>query len=292
VLSCNGFEVIDLGVMVSCEDILKAAKEHNADIIGMSGLITPSLDEMIHNAKEMQRQGFTTPLLIGGATTSKAHTAIKIAPHYEGIIDHVGDASLAVGVCNVLLNEEARAKHQVELKAKQKIIIEKFEAKTKATKFYDLKTARAKKGVSSWDGYKPPKPKKLGVRVIDDINLEELVQFIDWSPFFWTWELKGVYPKIFDHEKWGEQAKDLFDDAQKLLADIVSNKRFSPRALVGMWPAASIGDDVEIYDTKSKSPLETFHFLRQQKEKTGKTPSLCPSFLSTSINFQRVFFSL
>lgn len=269
VLACNGYEVIDLGVMASCEKILEAAREHKADIIGMSGLITPSLDEMIHNAKEMQRQGFTVPLLIGGATTSKIHTAVKIAQHYNGPMARVGDASLVVGVCNQLLNPNTRESYTLQLKNESEVVRTRYnDTLSNRAKLVSLKTAREHSFKTDWQKTEIAKPLKLGRQVFEEIPLEDVAPFIDWSPFFWTWELKGIYPKILTHEKWGTQATELFNDAQKMLKYIISENRFKLRAEVGFWPANSVGDDVELYTDESASKvLRTLHFLRQQKEK-------------------------
>ncbi len=267
VLACNGYEVIDLGVMASCEKILDAAKEHEADIIGMSGLITPSLDEMIYNAKEMERRGFKVPLLIGGATTSRIHTAVKIAPHYSQAVARVGDASLVVGVCNRLLNPATRTQYVSEVKSENdKARLKYQESLTNRAKLASIEAARAGGTKTDWATVEIATPGKLGVQVFDEIPLEEVAKYIDWSPFFWTWELKGVYPKILSHEKWGSQASELFSDAQIMLKEICALKHFRVRAVVGFWPANSVGDDVELYSESKKSFAE-FHFLRQQKEK-------------------------
>lgn len=267
VLGCNNYEVIDLGVMVACDNILKTAKDLDANIIGLSGLITPSLDEMIYNASEMERQGFKTPLLIGGATTSKAHTAIKIAPAYSGVVSHVQDASLVVNVCNDLLNPEKYEKIANELEAKHEELRKLHSATQQKTNYLPIKEARSKGLGSDWGKIRIDVPEKLGTEIIE-IPVEEIVPFIDWSPLFWVWELKGVYPKIFEHKKWGKQAKILFEDAQNLLNQIVKEKRFRPRAVLSFWPANSSGDDIEIYsDNSRKKAISKFHTLRQQKDK-------------------------
>ena len=269
VLACNGYEVIDLGVMVSCEKILEKAKEVNADIIGMSGLITPSLDEMIANAKEMQRLGWKVPLLIGGATTSRIHSAVKIAPHYDQPVVRVGDASLVVGVCNRLLNPNTREAYAKELKLENEVSRQRHqESLSKRAKLVTIAEAREKSFKTDWKTLEMLKPAALGIQRFEDIPLAEIATYIDWSPFFWTWELKGIYPKILSSEKWGPQATILFNDAQKMLKDIIENKRFRARAVVGMWPANSRGDDVDLFTDESRgSVLQTIHFLRQQKEK-------------------------
>jgi 5-methyltetrahydrofolate--homocysteine methyltransferase len=268
VLGCNNYEVIDLGVMVHCENILKKAREIDANIIGLSGLITPSLDEMVYNASEMERQGFKTPLLIGGATTSKAHTAIKIAPHYSGVVSHVQDASLVVGVCNDLLNPEKYDEFVSEQERKHEEVRALHEKSKRKTEYLPIDRARAKGFFSDWENTRIDVPEKLGVQVFEDIQLEYIIPFIDWSPLFWVWELKGQHPKILEHKKWGKQAKSLFGEAQKILKRIVSEKRFKPMAVLSFWPAARIGDDVLIYaDDGRKEVISTFHFLRQQKDR-------------------------
>ncbi|GJM15255.1 MAG: methionine synthase [Thermodesulfobacteriota bacterium] len=267
VLGCNGYEVIDLGVMVACDNILKTAKDLNANIIGLSGLITPSLDEMVYNASEMERQGFNTPLLIGGATTSKTHTAIKIAPAYGGVVSHVKDASLVVNVCNDLLNPEKYEKIATDLQAKHQELRDRHTSTQKKMSYLPIEKARSKGFKSDWEKTRIDVPENLETEVID-VPVEEIIPFIDWSPLFWVWELKGSYPKILDHKKWGEQAKTIFEDAQKLLTQIVTEKRFRPRAVISLWPANSIGDDIEIYSDNSRTKvISKFHSLRQQKEK-------------------------
>lgn len=264
VLACNGYKVIDLGVMVSCQKILDAAIEHKADIIGLSGLITPSLDEMIHVAKEMQRQGFTVPLLIGGATTSKAHTAIKIMPHYHSPIAQVGDASLVIEVCNNLLNPEKKTAYAEELKNLYTRIRERHLNNTDdKTNLISFDEAHAHSFKTNWNEVAVAKPNRTGVFTLD-FSLDEIVPFIDWSPFFWTWQLKGTYPKILGNETYGKEAQKLFDDAQKQLNIIVKNKLFAPKAVVGIFPALSRGEDVILEDGT------VLHFLRQQKEKIGE----------------------
>ena len=266
VLACNNYDVTDLGVMVSCDDILKKAKEIDADIIGLSGLITPSLDEMIFNAKEMERQGFNVPLLIGGATTSKAHTAIKIAPHYEGVVSHIADASLVVEVCNQMMNREAKLAYKKELQENQKVVRERFLANAEGATYLPIEKARDCRVVIDWEKAEIPTPLNLGIEVIDEIPLDQIVSYIDWSPFFWTWELRGLFPKVLDHKKWGPQATELYADAQKLIDDIVRNKRFDAKAILGMWAANAVEDDVLIYSDESRTEVaQTFHFLRQQR---------------------------
>ncbi|MDD0852476.1 methionine synthase [Halobacteriovorax sp. GB3] len=268
VLACNGYKVIDLGVMVSCDKIIEEAKKHNATIVGLSGLITPSLDEMIHIAKEFEREGLETPLLIGGATTSKAHTAIKIAKHYSGPIVHVADASLVIEVCNNLVNPSKKEKYISELKAAQEKTRIHFQSGTKKDRVIDFNTARENHFITDWNKIEISKPDFTGIKTLKKIPLEEIVPYIDWSPFFWTWELKGTYPKILGHEKYGEQARTLFQDASKMLERIIEEKRFNIEATYGIFPANSEGEDVHLYlDESRNSKIETLHFLRQQKEK-------------------------
>ena len=265
VLSCNNYEVIDLGVMVSCDQILNTAKDVGANIIGLSGLITPSLDEMVYNASEMERQGFDIPLLVGGATTSSAHTAIKIAPHYNGIVDHVQDASLVVGVCNDLLNPDKADDYKLELREKQKKQKARFEESQAKITYTPIEVARQNGFKCDWADIEIDTPGQTGLIHFNDIDLKEIINYFDWSPFFWTWELKGSFPKILDNPNWGEQARELYNDAEELLGEIINNKLFNPSAIVGIWPANSVGDDVEIYtDDKRKEVVENLHFLRQQ----------------------------
>lgn len=262
VLACNGYKVIDLGVMVSTQKILDKALEVKADIVGLSGLITPSLDEMIHVAKEMERQGFKTPLLIGGATTSKAHTAIKIAPHYNSPIAHVGDASLVIEVCTNLISPERRDEYIKNLSASFAQIRERHANQSQDNTLISYEEAKAHGFKTNWNETPIAKPSRTGVFQLD-VTLEEILPYIDWSPFFWTWELKGTYPKILGHEKYGQEAQKLYDDAKLLLSKIVKNKIFKPKVLIGIFSAYSQGDDVIVNDTT------TLHFLRQQKEKIG-----------------------
>jgi len=268
VLGCNNYEVIDLGVMVPCDKILKTAKEEKVDMIGLSGLITPSLDEMVHNAKEMAREGFDIPLLIGGATTSKAHTAVKIAPGYQEPVVHVLDASLAVNVVRQLLSEEEKPVFVEKVRQQQASSRDAYEGKKTMKKLLSLEEARKRRVAIDWQTSDIPKPSFLGLRVIDNQPLEELVPLIDWSPFFHTWELKGRYPKIFDDPTVGSKAKELFDDAQGLLKNIIDKKLLTAKAVYGFFPANSVEDDIEVYQEESRSEvLTTFHTLRQQLEK-------------------------
>ena len=275
VLACNNYEVIDLGVMVSCEKILEAAREKKADIIGLSGLITPSLDEMQHNAAEMERLGLKYPLLIGGATTSETHTALKIAPKYSGPVVHVIDASRVVGVCSQLLSPENTQKFQTDLSAKYEQLRQRY-ANRDAVKLLPLAEARARGHQLDWVKEPPVRPAAPGLHVFKDVPLADIFANIDWSPFFHSWGLRGVYPKIFQSEKYGLEAKKLFDDAEKMLARVIAEKRFHPRAAAGLWPANRVGDDVEIYaDENRSSVVGVYHFLRQQKEKDSDRPYQC-----------------
>ncbi|HXC97746.1 MAG TPA: methionine synthase, partial [Verrucomicrobiae bacterium] len=264
VLGCNNYEVIDLGVMVPCEKILTTARELNVDVIGLSGLITPSLDEMSHVAKEMQRQGFTVPLLIGGATTSRAHTSVKIAPGYKQTVVHVLDASRAVGVVGSLLNPELKPAFVDKNAAEHERLRREHAAQKDHKPLLPIAKARERRTPVDWAISDVPTPAFTGARVLENFLLEELVPFIDWSPFFHTWELRGRYPAILDDPK----AKELFDDAQALLKRIVAEKLFTARAVYGFFPANSVGDDIELYtDESRKQVLTTFHTLRQQMDK-------------------------
>ncbi len=272
VLGCNNYEVIDLGVMVPSDKILKTARETNADLIGLSGLITPSLEEMVHVAKEMEREGFTVPLLIGGATTSRTHTAVKIAPAYRNAVVHVQDASRAVGVMGNLISVDLRAHFADENRLEQERAREKHQSR-KAQPLLSLAEARRKQPVYDWSAYTPPRPSFLGTRVYSPVPLEEIVPYIDWTPFFHAWELRGIYPKIFDQEGVGPKAKELFDDGQKLLERIVREKLLEARAVIGFFPASSVQEDIEVYADESRHLLTTFHTLRQQTLRENKEPS-------------------
>ena len=268
VLACNNYEVIDLGVMVPCEKILKTAREQNVDVIGLSGLITPSLDEMRHVASEMQREGFTTPLLIGGATTSRVHTAVKIAPNYEPPVVHVLDASRAVPVVGALVNPETRAKFALKNQSEQQRDRELFESNREQKRFLTLDQARANRTPIDWATAEIARPEFTGVRLLKNYPLERIVPFIDWSPFFHAWELKGVFPRILDDPATGAQARKLYEDAQSLLERVVSRRELRAHAVYGFWPANSNGDDIEVYADENRSRVLTvFHTLRQQSEK-------------------------
>ena len=271
VLRCNNYEIIDLGVMVPCEKILQTAIDEKVDIIGLSGLITPSLDEMVHVAREMERKGLTLPLLIGGATTSKAHTAVKIAPNFNQPVVHVLDASRAVPVASNLISAEHKPKFAAQIREEYDRVRATHSSQT--VKLLSLEAARKNAPKLKFDDL--AKPEFTGAKTIEPA-LAELVPFIDWSPFFHTWELRGVYPKILQHEKHGEEARKLFADAQKLLDEIVSKKLIQPKAVYGFFPANRVGDDVKLYTDESRSKvLTTFHFLRQQIEKGDSTPNWC-----------------
>src|SRR5438874_10584830 len=303
VLQCNNYEVLDLGVMVPAAKILETAREKQADVIGLSGLITPSLDEMIHVAQEMQREGFRLPLLIGGATTSRAHTAVKIAPHYQASTVHVLDASRAVGVVNSLLNQDLKSEFDKKTREDYERLRREHSARTQRKNLMTLKEARANRTGIDWSNYAPPKPEFLGVRVLQTVipsqvakcrktslkvtqrdassslrsvqddavrsfSLRTLADYIDWSPFFHAWELRGRYPGIFEDPKVGKQARELFDDAQKLLDSIVANNLLIARGVHAFWRANSVGDDVDLYaDDDRTKKLATFYFLRQQMQK-------------------------
>ena len=262
VLACNGYKVIDLGVMVSAQKILDAAKEHKADIIGLSGLITPSLDEMIHIAKEMERQEFKIPLLIGGATTSKAHTAIKISPHYNSPIAHVGDASLVIEVCTHLLNPEKKEAFALKLREQFEYLRNRHLANQNQIELLPLEKANSKKFSSHWNQLDIAMPERKGIFTID-VEVQDVIEYIDWSPFFWTWELKGTYPKILGNETYGTEAQKLFNDAKTLLNKIIEEKIFKPQILIGLFSAHSHENDIILENGV------IFHFLRQQKEKIG-----------------------
>jgi len=275
VLQCNNFEVVDMGVMVPANDILKKAKEENIDIIGLSGLITPSLDEMVHMAKEMERLGFDIPMMIGGATTSKAHTAVKIEQNYHGPSIWVKDASRAVGVAQHLISKETRDKFVTDTRADYEKVRTAHAGRRAQTKWLSLEQARANKQKIDWSRYTPPVPNDLGLQVFDDMPLEFLVPYIDWTPFFHTWELKGSYPKIFDDAEKGVEAKKLFTDAQKMLAQIVDEHWLKARAVVGLFPANSNGaETIDVFTDDSRSEVKlSLNHLRQQTERPPGKPN-------------------
>ena len=284
VLGCNNYEVIDLGVMVPCDKILQTARERDVDIIGLSGLITPSLDEMVHVAREMEREGFKIPLLIGGATTSKAHTAVKISPRYSQAVLHVLDASRAVPVVGALLSNEQKPEFVAQNRKDQERLAAQHAGSQ--TKLLSLEQARKRGLRLDWAHYTPPRPAWLGARVLSStplsgspdgiISLDEIVPFIDWSPLFHAWELRGRFPSILDHEKYGEQARSLYADAKALLERMVKEKLLTARGVYGFFPANAVGEDLELYTDESRTKVLTrFHFLRQQIEKPDGQPSLC-----------------
>jgi len=277
VLQCNNFEVVDLGVMASCEKILEAATRVGADLIGLSGLITPSLDEMVHVAKEMQRLGYKQPLLIGGATTSPAHTAVKIDPQYEGAVIYVKDASRSVGVCQQLITPDTRAAYVAHIKAEHEVRREQHRNKSVKSPQLTLSAARAKKFKIDWAGYTPPVPTFLGVRTFENYPLAELVPYIDWMPFFNAWEFAGKFPDILTDPVIGESASSLYADAQRMLQSLVDEKWLEARAVVGFFPANSVGDDdIQIYVDETRTALgPRLHHLRQQKSKPQDQAQLC-----------------
>jgi 5-methyltetrahydrofolate--homocysteine methyltransferase len=285
VLACNNYEVTDLGVMVACDKILSEAKRIGADVIGLSGLITPSLDEMVHVAKEMKREGFTVPLLIGGATTSPAHTSVKIAPEYPHGVVHVLDASRVVNVVSALLSDEQKPAFMADVTAKQEKQREDFAARRNKRPLLSLATARDRRQKFDWATVDIPRPEFFGTQTFSTaaptfnsqlstfnsdnlLTLDEIVPYIDWGPFFSAWELHGRYPDILKDPVVGPEAVKLLADAHKLLAQIVAEKRFAAKAIIGFWPCNAVGDDIEIYsDEKRSSVVTTFHMLRQQLEK-------------------------
>ncbi|MGB5425216.1 MAG: methionine synthase [Gammaproteobacteria bacterium] len=277
VLQCNSYEVIDLGVMVPAETILRTAREKNVDIIGLSGLITPSLDEMVHIGKEMQRQGFDLPLLIGGATTSQIHTSVKIDPQYQGAVIYVADASRAVGVASTLLSDDRRKAYIAETKEKYRQLREQRAGQQQDRKLASLAEARSNKCQTDWKSYRPVKPAFLGIRVFDDYPLSELITRIDWSPFFKAWELAGKFPAILDDKVVGTEARRLFNDARAMLEKIVNEHWLKARAVIGFFPANSVNDDdVELYSDESRSEtLTVFHFLRQQMGRRNQASNHC-----------------
>lgn len=273
VLACNNFEVIDLGVMVPAQRIIEEARKQQVDIIGLSGLITPSLDEMVHFAKEMDREGFTIPLIIGGATTSRIHAAVKVAPNYQHGVIHVLDASRSVGVCSNLMNKELRDDFIQNTKAEYEKAREAHLNKRSDKRFVSIDEARNSRLQINLNGSMPPKPTFTGTKVFEGFPLEELVPYIDWTPFFHTWELRGSYPKIFDDKYVGIEAKKLYDDAQVLLNKIVKENLLQANGVIGFWPANSVGDDIELYTDETRTQLLTrIHTLRQQSEKVKGEP--------------------
>jgi 5-methyltetrahydrofolate--homocysteine methyltransferase len=278
VLQCNNFEVVNMGVMVPCQQILDTAREHNADIIGLSGLITPSLEEMAHVAKEMQRQGFTIPLLIGGATTSRVHTAVKIEPNYpSGTTVYVLDASRAVGVCSNLLSDTLNAEYVAGIKADYIAARDQHEGKKSKAVYVSLEEARAHGVKTDWKKYTPPKPFLTGVHKFESYPLDKIAEYIDWTPFFQAWELAGRYPKILQDKVVGEEASKLFADAQAMLKKIIEEKWLTANAVFGLFPANTVNsDDIEIYTDESRKHVAmTWHNLRQQTKKPADIPNYC-----------------
>ena len=271
VLACNNYEVIDMGVMVSCEKILERATAEKADLIGLSGLITPSLDEMVHVAKEMERQGFKLPLLIGGATTSRAHTAVKIAPHYSEPVVHILDASRAVPVTTSLLSEENKPAFVAEHRSNYEALRKAHAAPRQQV--VPLDVARSRRTPIAWRSEDIAVPQFTGIRVLDNFPLATLREYIDWSPFFHTWGLKGIYPRILDHPEHGAQARQIFTEGNALLDTLIEKNLITARGVYGFFPANAVGDDVELYtDATRTSVLQRFHFLRQQANREGSEP--------------------
>jgi 5-methyltetrahydrofolate--homocysteine methyltransferase len=278
VLQCNNYEVIDLGVMVPAETILAEAKKHHVDIIGLSGLITPSLDEMVHMASEMERLEMNIPLLIGGATTSRIHTAVKIDPKYSSAVVYVPDASRAVGVAGELLSDDRKALYIQNIKDEYELMREQRSKRTAGRQTFTLHQARDNAFKGDWENYTPPVPAFLGLKVFDDYSLEELSHYIDWTPFFHAWELAGKYPKILEDDIIGEEAKRLFEDAQQMLKQIIDEKWLQARAVIGFFPASSVGDDIELYEDDDRTVVKAvLHHLRQQMAKPADRPNRCLS---------------
>ena len=278
VLACNNYNVVDLGVMVPADKILDKAEEHNVDAIGLSGLITPSLDEMIHVAREMKKRKMDLPLLIGGATTSRLHTAVKIDPEYDGSIIHVLDASRAVSIAGDVISKQRREGVRLEVKKEYEGLREQHENRQNRKQLLSYEDAQQNKTDIDWSGYEPPKPTFLGEKIFDDYPISELRNYIDWSPFFRTWMLTGKYPDILDDEEVGEQAQSLFDDAQELLDRIVEEDLLKEKAVVGFYPAVAYGNDIKVFEDENRSKEKTeFHFLRQQTKKRKGQPNSCLS---------------
>ncbi len=276
VLGCNNYTIIDLGVMVPANKILDAAREHNADIIGLSGLITPSLDEMVHVAKEMRREGFETPLLIGGATTSKVHTAVKIEPGYSGSTVHVLDASRCVNVLSNLMSRDKREGFITEIASEYERIRESRDRRAADRRLITIEDARDRRIPIAWNGYRPPRPALQGIDVLRNYPLDELVPYIDWTPFFHAWELRGKYPAILDDSTVGQQASELYADAQELLAQIVTNASITANGVIGFFPANTVGDDIELYEDDARTTVRAvIHNLRQQQPKPPERANFC-----------------
>ena len=275
VLACNNFEVVDLGVMVSCEEIVNQVKEQKVDMIGLSGLITPSLEEMVNVAKELGRQGLDIPLMVGGATTSVNHTAVKIAPHYKGLTLHVKDASCSVSVCRAVMSEKTKKDLIRKTEAEYEMLRKEFEERQASKHLLTIEEARTRKEKIDWPGVEIVKPSFLGVKVLKDYDLNEIRERIDWTPFFATWELKGHYPQILNDTKMGEEARRLFDDAQKFLDEIIADKLLTANGVVGFFPANSVDEDIEIYGDESRRKVVTvLHTARQQSSRKGSCHAL------------------
>jgi len=276
VLQCNNYEVIDLGVMVPAQVILETARERKVDIVGLSGLITPSLDEMCHVAAEMEREGFDLPLLIGGATTSRVHTAVKISPNYhKSQAIYVTDASRAVGVVSSLMSPSARPKTIARVREEYRSMAESYARGQAAKRRLSLQKARANKLKLDWASYVPPKPSFIGARAFKSYDVAALARYIDWTPFFQAWELKGTFPRILDDDKYGEAARHLYDDAQAMLKQLIEENWLTANGVVGFWPANSAGDDIELYTDETRSKhLATLHTLRQQMDRDKAKPNL------------------
>ena len=276
VLQCNNYEVIDMGVMVPCDALLAKAKEENVDMIGLSGLITPSLEEMCTVASEMERLNMNLPLLIGGATTSKVHTAVKIAPNYSGPLVYVLDASRAVGVAGSLLNKNTKEQFSEDISKEYHDMRVKYENRDKSNNQISINEARANNFKIDWKAHTPKSPKLKGLKVFDEYDFADFADTIDWTPFFRTWELAGTYPKILEDKIVGQSARDLFKDAEEMLQKIINEKWLKAKAVIGFWPANSVGDDVELYEDESrKIPIDTVHFLRQQMKKRSGKANMC-----------------
>ena len=280
VLACNNFEVIDLGVMVPCEKIIQTAIKEKVDIIGLSGLITPSLDEMVHVASELQRQGIKKPLMIGGATTSKAHTAVKIEPQFQDDLSiYVSDASRGVSVATRLISKELKPTLVEETRSEYVKVRERHSKRGSKRALLSYEESLANRFQPEWAGYQPPKPTFTGIKAFDDYPLEILVDYIDWTPFFITWDLAGKYPKILKDEVVGEAATNLFNDAQVMLKQLVKDKKIKARAAIGFWPANQVSqDDIVVYEDDTRQEVKALlHHLRQQTPRPEDKPNYCLS---------------
>jgi 5-methyltetrahydrofolate--homocysteine methyltransferase len=274
VLRCNNYDVIDIGVMNPADKILAAAREHKVDVVGLSGLITPSLDEMVHVAAEMKREGFKTPLLIGGATTSRMHTAVKIAPNYNNPVIHVLDASRSVTVVNRLVSKTLKRGFLDEIRKEYDGLRKQYSSRGRKKSYLSIGEARENKTPIDWKKADICPPVHPGITVFDDVSLDRLRRYIDWGPFFIAWEMKGKFPDILQDEKAGEQARKLFDEANQLLDKIISENLITAKGVIGLFPANSVGDDIELYSDQSrKEVIATFHTLRQQAKKRSGQPN-------------------